>query len=171
MPGPREVIEGVLRATHEQRSSMGDDYCPTCLTDYPCPTALLLDALDATEAETDRLREDAATFERMFREALDGKRKAEAEVGRHLAGREIERGMLWGAADRVREAEAAVARVRALSEDEWGPLSDDVERCALCRRKWSKHGDDDADHPAVSSALVAYVIDLRDALDGGDDDD
>ena len=68
--------------------------------------------------------------------------------------------------DRAEKAEAAIARMRALTEDEWGPLSDDGERCALCRRKWSKHGNGDEHHHRASSGIAGVVRIILAALEG-----
>lgn len=68
--------------------------------------------------------------------------------------------------DTARAAHAAlVADLRARTEDEWGARSDDTERCALCRRKWSKHTDDDEVCFDASSPLAAYIADVRAVLD------
>lgn len=143
------------------RRQADNDALAAILRDRDKFIASLDERLSAAEAEVERLRtgiddlrsQHAAAFERLRVE---------------LSGRVAEVDSLRTRND---ELEAAIACVRALTEDEWGPLSDDVERCALCRRKWSKHGDDVADHSAASSALVAHVVALRAALDGGDDDD
>lgn len=63
-----------------------------------------------------------------------------------------------------------VDRVRALCVDEWGALSDTEERCALCRRKWSKHTDDDFEHHCgMSDGIAAFAAKVRAALGGGDE--
>ena len=116
------------------------------------------DELDAIEED---MRQHGDCWGVGQKEAHDALRGAWAEVERLRAALALQ-------AESVENAGAAIARVRALTEDEWGPLSDDVERCAVCRHKWSKHTEDDfeAGHSHASTALARFVASLRTALDG-----
>ena len=167
-----DYIEGMGGlTTDEVRAALDREACPFCTREAQAEcesTGGRCSGEDEIDAVLDD-RPDLNAHEAL----IAGLGEAQAEV--ESLTREAERtAALWREeherAVRLRErsdkAEAAIARVRALLSDEWGPLSDDGERCALCRRKWSKHGGGDEHHHRASSGIAGIARIVLATLDG-----
>lgn len=59
-----------------------------------------------------------------------------------------------------------VKQARALTEDDWGPLSETHERCPVCRCKWTKHDTAQWDRCADPKNVGKLAAKVRAALDG-----